>query len=420
MWAYGTHLLKLHGGHWTSALPLCSFRCAQSHKGSWLPSPRQGPGEMWKAPTGNGICFNSAKPSHQVQVGLQPNSHVGTSSPSPPTHSGRGGLEADVAGQQRSQLAICLCMDEWHHGPCTFVQGGAHWHYNWRLTYYECLQPPGPVTGVKATAMGRLGGLPWGLNGSLKALLFDFKELPLWNAANADEPTQDLPLIDVDWSIVEPKVPPSTRVEDPLRLNLGGELGQLQWASSATPSSPSQSITSRTQPPSAALGAPSPVGETENSPRSMGTEHIIPAPAVTLPQTSPQATPPSSSPGSAHSTQQLFQLTGPRTPETGSMPYIKWPPASSEGKLTSLSKELFHLQEEMNTDIEELLEVRASLDYCHRELDLGAELAAHHNDAQLTKAKTHHTAASTALQWAHLDSISALNCEVMTEEGSKC
>ena len=30
---------------------------------------------------------------------------------------------------------------------------------------------------------------PEGLNGSLKALLFDFKELPPWNVANADEPT---------------------------------------------------------------------------------------------------------------------------------------------------------------------------------------------------------------------------------------
>ena len=30
---------------------------------------------------------------------------------------------------------------------------------------------------------------PEGLNGSLKALLFDFKELPLWNVANVDEPT---------------------------------------------------------------------------------------------------------------------------------------------------------------------------------------------------------------------------------------
>ena len=71
----------------------------------------------------------------------------------------------------------------------------------------------------------------------------------------------------------------------------------------------------------------------------------------------------------------------------------------------------------MNTVREELLEVRGSMHYCCRELDLGAELAACHNDAQLTKAKTCHTATAIALQWAHLDSISALNCKVNAEEG---
>ena len=76
---------------------------------------------------------------------------------------------------------------------------------------------------------------PEGLNGSLKALLFDFKELLLWNVANVDEPIQDLPLIDVGLIGMEPKVPPSTRVEDPLCLNLRGVLEQLQQASPATP-----------------------------------------------------------------------------------------------------------------------------------------------------------------------------------------
>ena len=55
-----------------------------------------------------------------------------------------------------------------------------------------------------------------------------------------------------------------------------------------------------------------------------------------------------------------------------------------------------------------------------RELDLRAELAAHLNDTQLTKAKAHHAATATTLQWAHLDSISALNHEVTEEEGQKC
>ena len=71
----------------------------------------------------------------------------------------------------------------------------------------------------------------------------------------------------------------------------------------------------------------------------------------------------------------------------------------------------------MNTALEELLEVRASMVCCCRELDLGAELAAHHNNAQLVEAKTPHAPTAVALQWAHLDSISALNCKVMAEEG---
>ena len=50
----------------------------------------------------------------------------------------------------------------------------------------------------------------------------------------------------------------------------------------------------------------------------------------------------------------------------------------------------------MNTALEELLEVRASIDYCCRELDLGLELVACHNDAPLNKAKTCHTAIATA------------------------
>ena len=74
----------------------------------------------------------------------------------------------------------------------------------------------------------------------------------------------------------------------------------------------------------------------------------------------------------------------------------------------------------MNTALEELLEVMASMDCHQRHLDLGVELAAHHNYAQLAEAKTCHTAAAAALQWAHLDSVSALIHEVMAEEGQKC
>ena len=56
------------------------------------------------------------------------------------------------------------------------------------------------------------------------------------------------------------------------------------------------------------------------------------------------------------------------------------------------------------------------MDCHHRELDIEVELPACHNDAQLTKARTCHGATATALQWAHLDSVSTLNHEVVAEE----
>ena len=51
---------------------------------------------------------------------------------------------------------------------------------------------------------------PEGLNGGLEALLFDFEELPLWNMATTDEPTWDLPLIEVDLRSVGPEVTNTT------------------------------------------------------------------------------------------------------------------------------------------------------------------------------------------------------------------
>ena len=208
IWAYGTHLLKLHGGHLTFALQLCGFRYTQSHKGSWLPFPGRGLGRHWAAPSGYGVHFNSAKPGHQVQVGLQPNSCVDASLPGPPTHSGKGSQKADTAGWWRYQLAICLYQNEWCHGPHTFVQWGAHWHHDWwlssrnacghlhQLQVWQLLQCRGQAVCLD------------GLNGSLEPLLCDFKELPLWSMANIDEPTQDPIMIDVDLSNVVPEVPP--------------------------------------------------------------------------------------------------------------------------------------------------------------------------------------------------------------------
>ena len=66
--------------------------------------------------------------------------------------------------------------------------------------------------------MWGMSGSPQGLNGGLKALLFDFEELLLWNVATMDEPAWDPPVIGVDLSSAEPEALPSTRAEDPLGL----------------------------------------------------------------------------------------------------------------------------------------------------------------------------------------------------------
>ena len=166
------------------------------------------------------------------------------------------------------------------------------------------------------------------------------------------------------------------------------------------PSCPRLSLTIHYFQDTTAISGPGssfPSWETENSPRYMRTELIIPTPVVTLPPTSPWTTPHGGSSSSVHSAQQLFWLTGPRTLEAWSMPYVEQSLAFLEGELTSLSKELLQLQEERNTALEELLEVRASMDCHQRELDLWAEFAAHHNDAQLAKAKTCHTVTVAAL-----------------------
>ena len=261
--------------------------------------------------------------------------------PSLPFHSGRGSPKANIIGQQRYhwEYTYARMNDTMAHAPLSskgnigIMTGDlpsrnacSHLH---QLQVWWLLQCGGWVV------------CPDGLNGSLKPLLFDFKELPLWSLANVDESAWDPPMTEVDLGNAVPKVSPSTRAEDPHGLNLRGTLEQIQCASPTTPYSPLQYITSRTQTLSAVLGAPPSIGETKNSPGSLGTEPITPTPAAALAHTSPQATPPSNSPGSAQSTQQPFQLTGPKTPDAESTPHIKWPLATSKGKWTGLSNNFF-------------------------------------------------------------------------------
>ena len=106
---------------------------------------------------------------------------------------------------------------------------------------------------------------PKGLNGGLKALLFDFKELPLWNTGTADESTWDPPLIEVDLSSVEPEatnitpVPPlflaiglPCNITTAINLCLQGAVEWLQLTSPTTSAPITQHSTPRRKLPSVA------------------------------------------------------------------------------------------------------------------------------------------------------------------------
>ena len=51
---------------------------------------------------------------------------------------------------------------------------------------------------------------PDGLNGGLELLIFNFKELPLWNAANMAKSSKDPSMMDVDLGDVICKASSST------------------------------------------------------------------------------------------------------------------------------------------------------------------------------------------------------------------
>ena len=117
---------------------------------------------------------------------------------------------------------------------------------------------------------------PDGLNGGLEPLIFNFKELPLCNAANVGESSRDPSMMGVDLGNAVCMASPSTQVEDPLGLSSRRMIEQLPLASLATPHSPTQYLTSGIQTLLVALGAPPPTGETEDSPQLVRTEPITP------------------------------------------------------------------------------------------------------------------------------------------------
>ena len=108
---------------------------------------------------------------------------------------------------------------------------------------------------------------PEGLNGGLKALLFDFEELLLWNATTTDETTCNPSLIEEDLSSMEPEVTNTTpalplfpAIEPPcdiataFKLHLQVAFEWLQWTSPATSDPILQHSIPGRKPPSVAWG----------------------------------------------------------------------------------------------------------------------------------------------------------------------
>ena len=112
---------------------------------------------------------------------------------------------------------------------------------------------------------------PGGLKAGLNALVFDFKELPLWNMATAGEAARDPSMIEVDLCSMKPKaisttpvpplfptIEPQPNITETLNLHIQGALEQLQQTLPATSMPVSQHSTPRRKLPSMALGAPPP------------------------------------------------------------------------------------------------------------------------------------------------------------------
>ena len=174
------------------------------------------------------------------------------------------------------------------------------------------------------------------LNGDLKALLFDFEELLLWNVATANEPTWDPPLIEMDLNSIESEAPPSTSAEDPLGLK-GTDLAIHDLMATS-------------------LQASLHVVMPENIPRIIQVSHSSSPPTMLL---SPEAASISPSPQS-------------QTP--------------SRADPADLTEEVLWLQGEMNVSLEGLHMTKATMDSHWRDQALSANIARCKNEAQATEA----------------------------------
>ena len=95
--------------------------------------------------------------------------------------------------------------------------------------------------------MWRLGGLPRWAKWGLEPLMFNFKEVPLWNVADMAKSSKDPSMMDVDLGNMICMASSSTWTQNPLSLSSGGTVEQLPLVSLATTSQ-------HRKPPSATLG----------------------------------------------------------------------------------------------------------------------------------------------------------------------
>ena len=252
------------------------------------------------------------------------------------------------------------------------------------------------------------------LNRGLKALLFNFKELPLWNVATADEPTQDLLQIEVELNGTEPEATNLTLVpslflaiEPPDDITVAFNLHlqvALEWLQQTSPKI-SASISQHNMPgrklPSVTLG----VLPSTRAGDSLGLERVdsaIPDQMATSSQASPcvvtsenisSITQVGQSPSLATVLRTLEVASISSTPQSQILP--KTDPAY-------LADEVLQLQGEMNVALEWLFTTKATMDSYQKELVLTTTITMHQKEAQATEAitevKMHCREAKSAVQ----------------------
>ena len=141
------------------------------------PFPGSSLGRHGKALSGYGILVNSTESGYLVWAGLQTNCHVDAPPPLLPSHPSGCSLKATATGRWRCPLAICTPLSsKGHIGIMTSdLPSWNTWGHLHQLLVWQLLQCRSQVVCLD------------GMNGGLEPLMFNFKELPLWNMANMSE-----------------------------------------------------------------------------------------------------------------------------------------------------------------------------------------------------------------------------------------